>query len=300
MKKLLFILPLLLIGCGEDKPVEEVVKLETFKDRLSYSLGVMNGRALKEDPMFSRYDQAKVVEGFANNFSESSIDDCETTLRSLLGPYGTDFDTTFKESGSLCQGRIISHYFYTGMKDFGKIDEIDVEKMTKGFEHALGDRDTLISVADQQTLIQEFYQKILNESAERMFADARKIENIQELEGGILMQVIEEGKGGSPADKDDVRADYILTSSTGDTLQNSLMFRQDPNDLENAPAFNLQQVFPGWTKSLPHMKKGGKYRIFLPWEMVADPRLQGQSVIFYIHLIDFGPAFSIAEQPQYQ
>lgn len=301
MRKLLFILPLLaLVSCGEDKPVEEVVTLDDYKERLSYALGIMNAKALMEDPSFSQYNQDEIVKGFESNFSNESVDDCEQTLRSLLGPYGTDFDTTFKNAGSNCQGRIIGHYFYMGMEEFGKIDNLSKEKLAKGFEHALAGKDTLLTLTEQQTLISEFYQQVMDESAERMFAEARTKENIEELEGGIILETIEAGTGGSPSENDDVRADYVLTASTGDTIQNSLMFREDPNDLVNAPAFNLQQVFLGWTKSFPHMKKGGKYRIYLPWEMVNDQRLQGQAVSFYVHFIDYGPAFTIAEQPQMQ
>ena len=300
MKKFFFlaIAAIVFTSCGEDAPVEEVVKLETFEDRLSYALGAMNGNALMEEPNADQLDKALIVQGFSENYSNQSVEDCDATMLKLYGPYGTDFDSTYKKDGSLCKGRQLGHFFYKGMDEFGKLKTIKKDKLLKGLEHALKKTDTLMSFNDQQQIISEFYTAILNESAEKMFAKARKKSNVKEIEGGILIETIEEGKGGSPTDQDDVKADYILMASTGDTIQNSLLFRQDPTDVSQAPAFNLQGVFLGWTKSFPHLKKGGKYKLYLPWEMVNDPRLQNQSVCFYVHFIDYGPAYSIAEKPQ--
>ncbi|TNE72024.1 MAG: hypothetical protein EP333_08380 [Bacteroidetes bacterium] len=300
MKK--FFLPLITLvivsACGSDAPEVEIVNLETFEDRLSYALGAMNGNALMEEPNANQLDKEALVQGFSDNYSDQSVEDCDGVMLKLYGPYGMDFDTTYRKEGSICKGRQLGHFFYKGMSEFDKLGKIRKDKLVKGFEHALDKADTLMTFQEQQTIIAEFYKAILKESADNMFAKARKIPNIKEIEGGILIETIEEGKGGSPTEQDDVKADYILMASTGDTIQNSLLFRQDPTDLSQAPAFNLQQVFMGWTKSFPNLKKGGKYRLYLPWEMVNDPRLQDQSVCFYVHFIDYGPAYSIAEKPQ--
>ena len=301
MKKLLTILPLflLLMACGEDETAAvETVKLETWEERLSYALGAMNGKALMEEPNADRLNKELVLKGFLDNYSDKEVDDCNQTLMRLYGVYGTDFDTTYLDAGSECKGRQIGHFFYLGMSEFNKIEKIDKEKLGKGFEHALNDGDTLMSFQDQQQIISEFYKSIMNESAENMFSEARKRPNVREIEGGILIETIEEGTGGSPMEQEDVRADYVLLASTGDTIQNSLLFREDASDLSQAPAFNLQNVFAGWTKSFPNLKKGGKYKLYLPWEMVNDPRLQDQSVCFYVHFIDYGPAYTLAERPQ--
>lgn len=300
MKK--FFLPLITLvivsACGSDAPEVEIVNLETFEDRLSYALGAMNGNALMEEPNANQLDKEALVQGFSDNYSDQSVEDCDGVMLKLYGPYGMDFDTTYRKEGSICKGRQLGHFFYKGMSEFDKLGKIRKDKLVKGFEHALDKADTLMTFQEQQTIIAEFYKAILKESADNMFAKARKIPNIKEIKGGILIETIEEGKGGSPTEQDDVKADYILMASTGDTIQNSLLFRQDPTDLSQAPAFNLQQVFMGWTKSFPNLKKGGKYRLYLPWEMVNDPRLQDQSVCFYVHFIDYGPAYSIAEKPQ--
>lgn len=300
MKKLVLFLPLaLLFACGgEEEKVEEVVKLESWEDRLSYALGAMNGNALMEEPNADRLNKELIIKGFKDNYSNNDVAGCDQTLMSLYGVYGTDFDSTYKDAGSECKGRQLGYFFHKGMSEFGKLGKIKKDKLIKGLEHALYKKDTLMTMEEKQTIITEFYTSIMTESAEKMFAKARKKSNVREIEGGILIETIEEGKGGSPTDQQDVKADYVLLASTGDTIQNSLMFRQDASDLSQAPAFNLQEVFPGWTKSFPNLKKGGKYKLYLPWEMVMDPRLQGQSVCFYIHFIDFGPAYSLAEKPQ--
>ncbi len=289
-----------LLGACDD-PVEtvDVVELETYEDRLSYTLGAMNAEALMSspDPNVSRLDLEKVISGFENNYNDGSIEDCKATFEKFYGPYYTDFDTTYLKEGSECRGREIAYVLYSDMVTFDRLKDIKKDKLLAGFKDGLYDRDTLISDMDQRQLINEFYTGIMADASSKMFEEARKKENIREIDGGIIIETIKEGTGGSPTDQDDVKVDYILTNFMGDTVQSSFDFREDKNNISESPAFNLQGVFPGWTKAFPELKKGGIYRLYLPFEMVQHPDFQGQSVCFYVEFYDYGPAFTLAERP---
>ena len=119
-------------------------------------------------------------------------------------------------------------------------------------------------------------------------------DNVKEVEAGVWIETVKAGKGGSPGANDDVQADYILTSLTGDTIQNSFDRLKSGQDIP-APAFNLNMVYEGWRVAFPHLKKGGQYRIYLPYSAVLDQRLPEQSYIFYVDFIDFGAANTLVK-----
>ena len=89
---------------------------------------------------------------------------------------------------------------------------------------------------------------------------------------------------------DDVEAHYILTNAVGDTMESSF-------DRGQPLKISLQSVIPGWTMSFPQLKKGGKYRLFIPSELAYK---QG-ALCFYIELVNYGKAGTIVPaQPQGQ
>ena len=47
-------------------------------------------------------------------------------------------------------------------------------------------------------------------------------------------------------------------------------------------------VIPGWTYAIPKMKVGGKYMLYIPWEMAYGEQEGRQSLCFEIELIARG------------
>ena len=68
MKKViyLFISLVALASCGDDKSAEEIVKLDDFKDRISYALGAEQAKMILQspNPNKDRHNVADIVEGF--------------------------------------------------------------------------------------------------------------------------------------------------------------------------------------------------------------------------------------------
>lgn len=305
MRKLLFVLiaGLVLIGCSS-KPEEEQVILEKYEDKLGYVLGA---RKVKDIMSFygtnaARLDKEKLLEGFQEGFEIDDLSDCDKSIDNLFGENGMDFNEKYLAEGSRCIGVFASSTFISEMESLDQTSKFTKEKVILGFEHALYDKDTIVSRSDQAVMFNDFLQGIslvlrdkVQEEEKVLWDDVKKIDGIKEIEGGVWIETIKEGSGGSPTNTEDVQADYILTSLMGDTLQSSFDRLNAPEDVP-APAFNLTQVYEGWRLSFPHLKKGGKYRLYLPFTAVNDQRLPQQSYVFYVEFLDYGPANTLAKQ----
>jgi FKBP-type peptidyl-prolyl cis-trans isomerase len=46
-------------------------------------------------------------------------------------------------------------------------------------------------------------------------------------------------------------------------------------------------VIPGWSYIIPKMKKGGTYRVFIPWNLAYGEEGGRESLCFFIELIDY-------------
>lgn len=297
----------LVVSCGDNEVAEETLDFDSYEKKLSYSLGAAEGKRILETPAFNadRLNKELLISGFRSNFSKDQPSDCESSLNNLYGESGMDFNENYINEGSSCIGRITAYGFYNEFDQVDKISQLDTAFLFAGFAHALNEKDTtFLSEIDQSKILQEFFEgvneRIKQEMAMRetpIWEEIMAKANVKEIEAGVWLETIQEGKGGSPNPGDDVQADYILMSLHGDTLQSSFDRKLSPEPVD-APAFNLNMVYEGWRVSFPHMKKGGKYQIYLPYSAVMDQRLPDQSYTFYIEFLDYGPANTLAK-PMY-
>lgn len=319
---ILVITAVVMFSCGGKKDAaEDVVELKDFKDRLSYVLGSINAQSIvgQPDQNIARLDMELVAKGFEANLNENMPTDCQKTLEKLFGPYYQDFDSTYADAGADCLGRLTAYSFFREMKEVGALDKIDLKMTVTGFRHGLLKKDTLIAEAEKKEIftnfikdIEKVMQKKNEEAGKKMMEDAKKIKGAQVFDNGIVIQELRAGKGGSPAATDDIKIDYILISALGDTLQSSYEMRKMTNSPE-AVKLNLGGVIPGWTFALPKMKKGGKYKLYVPWQLaygeqgMYNPQTQTldikpfESLCFVIEMIDFAKQGTFVKpQPEMQ
>jgi FKBP-type peptidyl-prolyl cis-trans isomerase FkpA len=299
---------IVLFACGDDEKAVEVVKLTTFKDKLSYILGAEQSRMVTEskDPNLDRLDYNAIIEGFKKGIKNpgSMSQDCYETVQALYGPNGQDFDTTYLTKGCDCIGLSIGSAFIQKWTQMEGVDKVDLDKAVIGFQHGLERRDTLIVRADRDEIFGNFVNDLnkvfidRNKALENeMLSIAKALPNAKVLPNGVVVEVIQEGKGGMPSSDSDVKADYILTNAKGDTLESSFQYKVQRGG--ETPAFNLRGVIPGWTQTFPSLKKGGKYRLFIPGELAYGAQSNFEPLCFYIDFIDFGVAGSIVKpQPE--
>lgn len=298
MRKLLMfaVVALVFTSCG-NKEEEEKVELKTFKDKLSYVLGAEQARMITEsgDPNLERLNFDEMLLGFDKGLNNEKAMDagCQEALGKLYGPYGQDFDTNYVKSGSNCIGKIAGSVFYQTWTNKGVMDQLDMKIARIGFKHGLHKKDTLVDRTVSMKMVTEFITGINKKSGDKLMAAARKMPNTQTIDGGIVIETLQAGTGGSPSATDDVKVNYILMSAEGDTIENSYKIMEQsgkPN-----PAFNLTGVIQGWSMAFPNLKKGGKYHLFIPWNLAYGEQNQCETLKFFVELIDFGPKGSLVK-----
>lgn len=301
MKKILFwVLPLtIIVACGDDKKDEESIVLETFKDKLSYAMGAANAQSFANDEsgQTAKLDLDLVAKGFEGNLNGQNAEACRETLKKCFGEDFQSFDSTYRKEASECLGKLTGSELYRQMKDVEQLSKFNMKIVAAGFRHGLTKSDTLLKKEEKDKLLQDFVaevtqaqQKKMSKSDAPFLANAKARPNTQAIDGGIIIETVKAGTGGSPTMYDDVEAHYILTNAVGDTMESSF-------DRGQPLKISLQSVIPGWTMSFPQLKKGGKYRLFIPSELAYK---QG-ALCFYIELVNFGKAGTIVPaQPQGQ
>jgi FKBP-type peptidyl-prolyl cis-trans isomerase FkpA len=300
MKALVFLfLGFALVSCGEKDQVDEQIELNSFKEKLSYCLGAEQARMITEsgDPNLGQLDFEGIFRGFAQglNAEDQFEDGCRDVLSKMYGPYGQDLDTTMIGPGSECIGRISGNVFFLNWSKKEAMDKIDLEKAEIGFKHGLQKRDTLVAQAERAEMVSNLIFDLNKKFGSRMMTEAAKSENARELDGGIIIQTLEAGKGKKPSPTDDVDADYILINSYGDTIESSFEYKKRSG--KDIPAFNLTEVIPGWTQAFQELNSGGKYRLFIPWDLAYGAERGFESLCFYVEFKKCGPQGSLVLKP---
>lgn len=111
-------------------------------------------------------------------------------------------------------------------------------------------------------------------------------------ESGLQYQVLEEGSGPSPT-----TADVALVGYKG-TLLDGTVFDENPQT-----PMPVDGVVPGFSEGLQKMKKGGKYRLWIPpqlgyGEQAAGPIPANSVLVFDVQLHDFKSRAEIMQMQQ--
>ncbi len=184
-------------------------------------------------------------------------------------------------------GRISGYSFYQDMMRLNALSEVDLKMVKIGFKHGILKIDTLLTEPQKQAIVGSFIAELNVSNGEKMLAKARKIPGAKVFDNGVVIQVIKEGTGGYPSATDDVKVEYILTSANGDTIQDSYKMKKQRGTTD-AVALQLNGgVIPGWSFALPKMKKGGLYRLYLPWNLAYGEEGGRESLCFVIELVDY-------------
>ena len=290
MKKILFIATVaLLAACGDSKEkVEEGVKLESFDDKLAFTLGVMSAKDLMGNQNFdaSRLKKDLLFEGFKKSFNTTQPE-CGKSIEGLFGATGTDFNTDFLDEGSLCIGQFVSFSLYSQLDGFEKATSIDTSLLYLGFENGLNGTDTtILAVEDQELVNKEFSEGIqakidaemdkqwgeYKAKCEAFLAENKTKNGVMTTPSGLQYEVLKMGKGPKPTIETPVKVHYHGTTIDGEVFDSSV-------DRGEPASFRLNQVIPGWTEVLQLMPEGSKFRVYIPQELAYGKYPQPGGVI---------------------
>jgi len=298
MKQLVFLAALLVFSsCGESEEEVEGLELDSFEDKLAYTLGTTSARDLFGSESFdaSRLEKELVFAGFKENF-ENIEPTCGPSIEGLLGPAGTDFNTTFLNDGSECIGRFISFSLYSRLDGFEKAQGIDTTILFQGFYDAMMETDTsCLSMEDQDLINKEFSEgiKVLIDqkmeeqwkgnriAGENFLAENKLKEGVMTTATGLQYEVLKKGSGPMPTTMNSVKVHYHGTTMDGNVFDSSV-------DRGEPISFQVTGVIPGWTEALQLMPQGSKYRLYIPQELAygAYPQPGGPIQPFSMLIFD--------------
>lgn len=106
---------------------------------------------------------------------------------------------------------------------------------------------------------------VAKEKGAALIKETLKRPNTKIYPEGYVVETLREGKGKNVPAGADVLAHYILFDADMNELQNSYKMSMQ-NGGQPVP-FNLNQVVKGWTLGVQQMKEGGKYRLYVPYDL---------------------------------
>lgn len=96
--------------------------------------------------------------------------------------------------------------------------------------------------------------------SEKFMAEKGKIKGIKKFDNGILLETVKQGSGDPVTLNDIVEINYQAWDANNKLFDSS--FKRN-----RTSKFNLNELVKGLTFGLQQMKKGGRYRLYIPQEM---------------------------------
>ena len=310
MKYLLFVLPLtLLVACGGDDAEAKDAKplvLKTDQEKLSYVLGAKQASDIvnPNDPNSKKYKLDLIAKGFKSGFAPGFVNDpsnpCITTVQNLFGGgNGAVLDENYLDEGCRCMGELTAGMMYMQLNELGQAERINKAMLIRGFEDGLKKADTVLTVAEKEKVLvdfnQEMQQLVMAQQQEQaskfdaVWAEIKAKPGIRELENGIYIETLKAGTGPSPKEGQDIQASYILSDFAGNVIQDSRQVTPEGKFEANLNNGGPNGVIQGWVIGFQSVKKGGRYKLYIPKEMAyGDAPLQ-----FEVELFQIGPAGSL-------
>jgi len=172
--------------------------------------------------------------------------------------------------------------------------DVDAQALLQGIQDAFEGRESKIPADRVPAIMMAFtrkQQQKMQEMADRNLAAGQQFlkENalkpgVKQLENGVQYIVMQAGTGPSPKETDKVTVHYVGSFIDGTVFESSI-------DRGEPATFMLNGVIEGWSKTIPRMKVGDKWKLFIPSSLAyrefGQPGIQpNQTLIFEIELLD--------------
>lgn len=173
--------------------------------------------------------------------------------------------------------------------------DVDIDAIAQGIKDVLSGADLKVKMEDMQAAVmkvqkqQQAKRQAKGEKAKKagaeFLAKNKKKKGVKVLDNGIQYKILKEGTGPKPKPTDTIVAHYKGTLIDGTEFDSSYK--------RGKPAtFAVNQVIKGWQEILPMMKKGAKWKVFIPADLAYGARGAGanigpnETLIFEIELED--------------
>jgi len=173
------------------------------------------------------------------------------------------------------------------------LESISTESLSEAIEDLFQGKEPRYTPEEANAIIQRYLSNAneakfakFREEGESFLAANFKKEGVKTTLSGLQYEVVKEGEGAQPGATSQVTVHYHGTLIDGTVFDSSVE--------RNQPAtFGVNQVIPGWTEALQLMKKGAKYRLYIPQNLGygANPHPGGaikpyMALIFDVELLE--------------
>ncbi len=175
--------------------------------------------------------------------------------------------------------------------------KVDLEKFAYKLQRATDGKNTGFTTATADAYMNRLVADAMNE-AHIVEGSAAYLEEVSKREGvvktpfGLLFEIITEGEGEKPGPDDLIKVNY-----TGSFINGEVFNASRPGE----PMVGaVSGMIPGFSEGLQMMKKGGRYRLYIPSEIgygsagVPGVIPAGAATIFEVELVDLRHAEDIA------
>lgn len=173
------------------------------------------------------------------------------------------------------------------------LSNLSIDVFSEAIEDVFQGKELRYTPEQANAIIQQYIQQVTQErfavnktAGEQFLSDNFKKEGVKTTLSGLQYEVLSEGEGGHPGPASQVTVHYHGTLVDGTVFDSSVQ--------RGTPAtFGVNQVIPGWTEALQLMKKGSKYRLYIPQELAYGANAPGgviqpyMALIFDVELLDF-------------
>ncbi len=277
---------------------------ETAISKLSYAYGHMVGTALLDlNFTANETNVEQFVQGFSKGFKAdpATIQAVENRIKARMasGKSSIDKEVAFQIANGI--GYTPSAGLVQAANALPK--DFDYQALGEGYEIGLQQKDPLYNPEEMAKVLEAYATSKKNnaESVPDVANESERSENIKrgniflqengKKEGiitrpsGLQYKVIKEGTGAQPTLNSTVTTHYVGQLIDG-TVFDSSVKRGQP------ASFPLKAVIKGWQEGIPLMKKGGKYRFFIPANLAYGNRAMGtiipagSTLIFEVELLE--------------
>jgi FKBP-type peptidyl-prolyl cis-trans isomerase len=282
------------IVIGDPGTAYDNVKLSTLEDRVAYSVGYNSTEDTKEwldSKEFHKYfNRAKTRDGFFKGieFADSALAQEYNNYLMMYFQTKGSFDTTNIKpaEASYYMGYLRGYELKKSFEIKKVYDKLPLDVLRKGYKDGLYNSEPLVALSEQSTIITEYFSSISKLEGQDFLDANKKKKGIITTKSGLQYEVIQAGKGEKPTMNSTVSVYYTLRDISYRILESNA---NDPKPI----SFPLGNVIVGWQEGLQLMQRGGKYRLYVPYELGygaqgSPPKIQPYStLIFEIELIDF-------------